>query len=422
MNFEHVSRASGRAIGIAFSNLFISGKLTPMANMNFRGSYPFEELTSVDPTAGGLPGLLQEAMRRQNLQSALLAPDDPSQAPQPSMAPEPRVLPTWLRTDQLTQPLSSNSADSDLGSARDSNFRQLVSRPQSGAGRLSGGKSLSTSAPLDRVAMNIQSAGLGGRPADSSTRQPPKDDSSAADLIPVASWPSIRGRDLPLVPRIWPQPRDEDVAAMWKAIKQGWENFTYRLNPNAPTTSDHVPGWPACIWRPGLGVTSGQPIWPALKQRDAETSQGVIGSFHPPDEPVMPTGPASIPGESSPGDLTAESLAKQFPGIFTRRSILSGEASDPECAKIIKKAREECSEAFANDWKGTPHLGPYKNPDGSPWDVSDCARGIIPERCRPQGNPVTHSPPPKVKRFNLRPRRKKKKMSAFETDPDEASG
>jgi hypothetical protein len=389
-----------------------------MANMTFRGSFPFEGWTSADDPAGGLPGLLQEAMRRQSPQSALLAPDNPSQAPQPSMAPEPRTWPTGLRPDQLTQPLSSSSADSNVGAARDPNFRQLVSRPQHGETKSFTGQTSDTSLPLDRVALNLPPAGFGRRFTEGGIRQLPEDDTRSADLLPVGGLSSIRGRDLPKAPDFWPHPREEDVAAMWKAIKQGWENFTYRLNPNASRTSDYVPGWPACVWRPGLGITSGQPIWPALQQRDAETSDGVIGTFHPPDEPVVPTGPASIPGEAAPGDLTIESLREQFPGIFARTPTLT--ESDPECAKEIQEWRDKCSEAFANGWKGLPGAGPFKKPNRKAWDVSDCARGFISERCRPQGNPVTRPPPPKVKRYNLRPRRKKK-TSAYETEADEAS-
>jgi hypothetical protein len=390
-----------------------------MANMNSRRSYPFEGWTSADPTAGGLPGLLQEAMR-QGLPSALMAPDNPSQAPQPSMAPEPRVLPTWLRPDQLTRPLSVSSTDSALEAPRDPNFRQLVSRPQHSETKSSTSQTLNTSLPVDRVALNLPPVGFGRRFTEGGIRQLPEDDTRSADLLPVGGLSSIRGRDLPKALSIWPHPRDEDVAAMWKAIKQGWENFTYRLNPNASRTSDYIPGWPACVWRPGLGITSGEPIWPALQQRDAETSDGVIEPFHPPDEPVVPTGPASIPGEAAPGDLTIEALAEQFPGIFARSSAAVDEANDPDCAELIRKARDECSEAFANNWKGKPHLGKYKNRDRSLWDPNDCARGIIPERCRPKGNPVTQPPPPKVRRLNLRPRRKKK-TSGYETEADEAS-
>jgi hypothetical protein len=222
-------------LALHFKNLFVSRKLTPMANMNFRGSYPFDESTSTYPAAGGLPGLLQEAMRQQSLQSALLAPDDPSQAPQPSMAPEPRVLPTWLRQDQLIQPLSSNSID-NLGSPRDSNFRQLVSRPQSVAPPSDGDQAPSTAPPHDRLAtiFNLPRSWLGRPPTDDAQTNSGTQESvpAGAVCIPKPGQGSSSGTP-------WPLPADDEDESS-KLLRDLWISFAKRASKSRDTSKDII--------------------------------------------------------------------------------------------------------------------------------------------------------------------------------------
>jgi hypothetical protein len=270
--------------------------------------------------------------------------------------------------------------------------------------------------------MNVPPTGFDHRITDSNDLRSPDNDSVTHNLLRVGSSSvPFPGSGLPWGPLgpFWPHPRDEDVAAMWKAIKHSWENLKYHLTPNATLPSDYVPPPQVCI-RSGLGPTPGQSIWQSLRDEDAKTSEDAIGPFHRPNNPMVPQGPASIPRASSPNDLTIESSVDRFPAISRRVTAPAADEPSAECKEKIRKARDECAEGFANDWRGTPHLGPRKNPDGRLWDTNDCVRGIVEEECRPQGNPVDRPPPPKVKRFNLR-RRKKKKTGAYDMETDEAS-
>lgn len=66
---------------------------------------------------------------------------------------------------------------------------------------------------------------------------------------------------------------------------------------------------------------------------------------------------------------------------------------DPDCKEEIREAREICRDASEAEWKGNFGAGPNKNPRGDPWDVEDCVRGRVSERCggnrydRPDGKP-----------------------------------
>jgi hypothetical protein len=216
-------RESARDRHRIFKICFSQWEFKPMANMNFRGSFPFDEPSSSYPAAGGLPALLQEAMRQQGFQSALLAPDNPWQALQPSTAPEPQGLPASLRQGSLTRLLSSGSTDGDTSSRRDPNFRQLVSRPSGIPARQ---KASDEAGQLERFALNAHPVEL-NKNSDGGYQSPPDGGAEAANLVPVGFAPSIRVPGLPLGPQLWPQTRDEDIAEMWKAMKNAWANFTY---------------------------------------------------------------------------------------------------------------------------------------------------------------------------------------------------
>lgn len=87
-----------------------------------------------------------------------------------------------------------------------------------------------------------------------------------------------------------------------------------------------------------------------------------------------------------------------------------------ECKKERKWARDICIDAYGKGligdvikrWNSNYDTGPYKKEFGR-WTIDDCKRGLISKDCG--GNRIPEPPPPEVKRYNLRPRRSRKKAS-----------
>ena len=68
---------------------------------------------------------------------------------------------------------------------------------------------------------------------------------------------------------------------------------------------------------------------------------------------------------------------------FYRRAIGSfgGGGNDDGCKEEREAAREACIKEFADGWRGNNVHGPFKTPDGTPWSIRDCVRGLVSERC-----------------------------------------
>lgn len=104
--------------------------------------------------------------------------------------------------------------------------------------------------------------------------------------------------------------------------------------------------------------------------------------------PPPPMAPGSLPPVSMPAIPDWWKSAGAILQILPRISYGMGGGGNDEddCKDEIRRAREICTEAFANGWKGDYGLGPYKAASGEPWSIQDCMRGRISERCG--GNPV----------------------------------
>lgn len=94
----------------------------------------------------------------------------------------------------------------------------------------------------------------------------------------------------------------------------------------------------------------------------------------------------------SSASVSASKSAAESPQAYPRVAPAFGEG-DRDCKEEIREAREICTDADAAGWKGEYGTGPYKNPRGKPWDIEDCVRGRVSERCggnrydRPDGKP-----------------------------------
>lgn len=88
---------------------------------------------------------------------------------------------------------------------------------------------------------------------------------------------------------------------------------------------------------------------------------------------------------------------------------------DADCKKTRDEARQICIDGFVEGfvgdrfrrWKSNYATGPFKKRRYDISIIDDCKRGLISEACG--GNEIEQPPPRKVKRYNVRPRRKKKK-------------
>jgi len=135
-----------------------------------------------------------------------------------------------------------------------------------------------------------------------------------------------------------------------------------------------IPGYmPAPPW--GVPVAGGVPLpFPGMRGRPF---------------PLPPMGPGSIPTIPMPHIPDWLKAIGQGVQVFPRM-FLGGGGDDEDCKEEVKKAREECTEAFASGWKGEYGLGPYRAPGAKSWTIQDCMRGRISERCG--GNPWDRKP------------------------------
>lgn len=101
-------------------------------------------------------------------------------------------------------------------------------------------------------------------------------------------------------------------------------------------------------------------------------------------------GPGQAPAPPGPFDWqkqTEQAIMRLWNFLQRRGTVGStGSGWDDECKTEIRRAREICTEAYANGWESDHDVGPYSKPDGSRWTPQDCMRGLISERCG--GNPV----------------------------------
>jgi hypothetical protein len=58
-----------------------------------------------------------------------------------------------------------------------------------------------------------------------------------------------------------------------------------------------------------------------------------------------------------------------------------GSAWDDGCDEERRNAKRICIDAYADGWKSDHDVGPYSKPEGGPWTIQDCMRGLISERC-----------------------------------------
>ena len=76
-----------------------------------------------------------------------------------------------------------------------------------------------------------------------------------------------------------------------------------------------------------------------------------------------------------------------------------GGSGGPGCKKERDRAQRICVDAFVNNWKSDYGVGPYYKESGEPWDVNDCKRGLISERCG--GQRYERPKEPTTKRYPL---------------------
>jgi hypothetical protein len=79
---------------------------------------------------------------------------------------------------------------------------------------------------------------------------------------------------------------------------------------------------------------------------------------------------------------TAWRLGALIPTLAFERVTEGVGDNEAGCDEEWRDAREICTAAARNGWKSNQGgLGPYKKPTGGLWDVDDCARGRVSERC-----------------------------------------
>jgi len=109
--------------------------------------------------------------------------------------------------------------------------------------------------------------------------------------------------------------------------------------------------------------------------------------FPVPGPPLSP--PPRIPVPSVPEWWkVAGKLLQLYPRVFS--GLAAGGGDDEECEKQRRKARETCTEAYADGWKSDHDVGPYSTSSGDTWSIDDCMRGLVSEACG--GNPVDNEP------------------------------
>jgi hypothetical protein len=94
-----------------------------------------------------------------------------------------------------------------------------------------------------------------------------------------------------------------------------------------------------------------------------------------PFPPMAPVPPPPIPVPAIPDWWKAAGpiLRRVFSGVAG-----GGGDGEYDCEKERKKALEICSQLYD---KSVYDTGPYRNPSGRPWNLQDCMRGFMSERC-----------------------------------------
>jgi len=155
-------------------------------------------------------------------------------------------------------------------------------------------------------------------------------------------------------------------------------------SPSAEQSSQTVPQPVGGLF----GAFGGSPGSPWFA--DAPTRTPLPAGPRWPGAPMPPMGSMpSLPPVSMPAMpeawKTAWKLLQLYPRVFTGAA-----EDDEECAEEMRKAREICTEAYANGWKSDHDVGPYDTAAGDSWSIPDCVRGLLSERCG--GNPVEKEP------------------------------
>jgi hypothetical protein len=117
----------------------------------------------------------------------------------------------------------------------DPDFRQLVSRPVGGTTSTIGGQRTDQTAFVDPAAADVLRLAPHRYIDQDAYPRATEHWSASANLVPVGAFSRPFGGfsrlervDRFLAPSFWPHPRDEDIAAGWRAIQDAWQNLTAR--------------------------------------------------------------------------------------------------------------------------------------------------------------------------------------------------
>ncbi|WP_139024679.1 hypothetical protein [Bradyrhizobium sp. STM 3843] len=195
-----------------------------MPNVYSRALYTSPVPSSGDQAAGDLSGLLQQVMLQNgNRNGGVLDETTSFQQPTDGLTQQ---LFNWPLDPQSTESPSNALGEEAGDPSRDPYFRQLISRP------LGIPRTAADILPTEPFAYPSQTAFNAPRPQQNGSdakRPTGLETSEAADIIPAGGFsvPSPgRGLGAPWG-AVWPHPRDQDVAELWKALKKAFEFYTF---------------------------------------------------------------------------------------------------------------------------------------------------------------------------------------------------